>query len=157
MQKEIEITYLIKDLTHVEEKLLGLGAVLTSTKILNRDIYQDGGDYFFRVSEERANDKVSFYLTLKSDGNANTVGKIKNTIELEREFSNVQIKTLINMIKLLGFKKTNSYQKTRKTYKLLDCECCLDIMDNQTYLEIEFSNKKNLEKIINNIKDYIIK
>jgi len=156
MSKEVEITYLVTNVEDLEKKLLALGGKLISQKVLSRDIYQNHGDYFFRVSYEDADGQLSHYLTLKSEGNPNSVGEIKEKIEIENEFAENQIVTLIEMIKLMGFQKANSYKKTRKSYTVLGCDCDLDLMNGKAYLEIEFSDKNRLDAIVANIKEYII-
>ncbi len=156
MNKEKEISFLVKDKTKLKKDLVKLGAEFLYKKELKRDIYQNEGEYFLRISSESFDKETNYYLTLKSEGEPNSIAKIKEKTEIEESFSKIQIEKLIKIITLIGFIKTKSYKKIREAYLLWDCECDLDIMDGKQYLEIEFKNKAQAQKIIDNIKKHLL-
>ncbi len=157
MNKEKEITFFIKNSLELEKTLLNLGAKLLYKKELNREIYQNKGNYFLRISKEKNNRDTKYYLTLKTEGEINSISKFKEKVEIEEEFTKKQINKIKKIILLIGFTKTNNYKKLRKAYLLWNCECDLDIMEDKEYLEIEYQEKKQAQKIIEKIKDYIKK
>lgn len=155
MNKEIEITYLVNDRQTLEKKIIEAGAILVLERILDRDIYKNGGDYFIRYSTEVEGKNIKKFFTMKEDGDMNSLNIIKKRIEIEFPIEDVQEQGLKDVFKVLDFKKTNSYKKERKAYQLFDCDLSIDIMDDKTYFEIEFKNERNMNKVITLVKEHL--
>ncbi|MGI6443955.1 MAG: hypothetical protein ACOX06_03015 [Candidatus Dojkabacteria bacterium] len=153
--KEIEITYVVTNAKALEKTLLGNGAILQYERILDRDIYENNRDFFIRYSTEVQDNITKKFFTMKSDGDMNSVNKVKEKIEIEFPINDEQEEGLKAVFEALKFEKTNSYRKERKAYTLFDCDLSIDTMENKTYFEIEFENENDMKKIVKLVDRYL--
>lgn len=157
MEKELEVKVLNIDLAEVERKIISLGGKLYSKELQVNTLIDSKEnpiksyvDAYLRIRESKnmITNESSTTLTLKKNiYNQN----LRENIELNTRIEDKEV--MLNILKDLGFDKTSEGFKERTSYLLQGARIDLDIWDSNTYpypyMEIEVSNKSELDKIIN--------
>jgi adenylate cyclase, class 2 len=133
--QEVEVKLYTPDLSIIQQSLEQLGAILTKSRVFERNIrYEDASATFTKkgiVLRMRQDDKAR--LTYKS---GKTVDNgISKRFEAEVEVSDFD--TMDTILRLLKFEPHMVYEKYRTTYTLDDAEIVLDELPYGNFTEIE--------------------
>lgn len=156
MKKELEVKVLNIDVDIVIKKLKELGAIflkrehqknyhIESDKI---NLVPEGSYLRIRELLDENNNILNTEITYKEN--------IKNEKIRENNEFNVDIsdaKTMLDILKFLGYSKVEIAKKERISFKFLDSRIDIDIWDKKVYpfayMEIETKDFNNVYKILN--------
>jgi adenylate cyclase, class 2 len=143
-ENEIEVKFLIKDLTHLEIRIQALGGKLVQPRVLeiNQRFDTEGGDLSrdFQVLRLRHDQKVR--LTYKGAAQMNRTVSVRQEIEVEvSSYEDTQ-----RLLEALGYKPFMLYEKYRTTYSLGGVLVTLDELPYGHFSEIEGPNAKRLQE-----------
>lgn len=146
---EIEVKFLITNLSNLEEKIKKLGGTLLHNHIFQRTVLFDlpsgelaSHDTFLRI---RSGEKKVMTVKTKI---ATPDSSFKERQELEIEISDVSLAE--KMLETLGYTTKRIMEKYRTEYSLGDVVLALDHLSFGDYLEIE-GNKASIEKAITSL------
>lgn len=150
MSREIEAKIRLGDPGPLRTRLRELGAVRqrhvqeTNRIFDTRDRRLLAGDCGLRIRESRPLDgegPLQPTLTFKGPREP---GPVKSRAELETPVADAQ--TLADILQRLGFREVIRYEKRRETWRLGDCEVCLDELPRLGwYVEIEGPRAEAIE------------
>ena len=134
---EVEVKFLVADLTAVRSHLLTLGATLKKKRIFEKNVRFDTPDERLRQELKllRLRQDTAVRLTFKGPAPANVTSEAKVHEELEIEVSDFHIAAAI--CERLGFASVQVYEKYRETFQLGTVEVVLDEMPYGNFVELE--------------------
>lgn len=143
-ENEIEVKFLINNLTHMEIRIQALGGKLVQARIkeVNLRFDNSGGDLTrdHRVLRLRQDQQV--HLTYKGAAQMNRTVSVRQEIEVEvSNFEETQ-----RILEALGYKPFLLYEKYRTTYSLGGVLVTLDELPFGHFSEIEGPNAKKLQE-----------
>ncbi|MEI8131639.1 MAG: class IV adenylate cyclase [Leptolinea sp.] len=146
---EIEVKFLINDLTHMEIRIQALGGKLVQPRVLEvnqRFDTPDGGlSRDRRVLRLRRDQQV--HLTYKGPAQMNRTVSVRQEIEVEvSNFEETQ-----RLLEALGYKPFMFYEKYRTTYSLGGVLVTLDELPYGHFSEIEGPNAQRLQETAESI------
>ena len=140
---EIEVKFFISDIDRIKRHMMDSGAVEHHHKFESNICFENPDENL------KSNGKL---LRLRRDGSCQLTYKsrpsqtdhdYKVLREIEVEIGDFQ--TMFDILKALGFKVMQCYEKWRGTYTWKDVVFCLDTMPFGTFLEIEGSKSSIIE------------
>ena len=157
---EREVKILNIDTLEMEDRIIKNGGILIA-KEYQKNILIDSEENpvkkltngYLRIREVRnlISQEKSTEFTLKKN--------MKNTDSRENLEYNMEIENkdvLLSILRELGFNSIKIGYKERTSYSLLNCRIDMDIWDEDTYpypyMEIEFTEDSDLEKVIERLK-----
>ncbi len=142
--QEIEVKFLISDLTAVRSRLDELGAVMTHARVFERNLRFDNDDRDISGNKQtlrlRKDSKV--YLTFKGPSQSASVAMRQ---EIEIEVSDFD--AAWHMLDALGYHAYVTYEKYRTTYQYLDSLITLDELPYGNFIEIEGPSEFSLRMV----------
>ena len=142
--QEVEIKFLIKDISAFENKLKELNAVLLSGRTHELNYRFDTPD--LRLTKQmrvlRLRQDQAAYLTFK--GAADPSSEVSSRQEIEFEVGDFDKAKLF--LEALGYEVSIIYEKFRTTYQLDDCSIMLDELPYGNFLEIEGADAASIKK-----------
>lgn len=156
MERELEVKLLGLDVKEFEIKLVNLGAELIAREYqknitINSTLHpidnKNKGYLRIRHTKDLIKDEEYYYFTFKEQiTNKGIRENLEHTIEFNSE------KDLLNILNCLGYDIYDTGYKNRVSYIYKSVRFDIDTWDENTYpypyIEIEVSNKKELEEII---------
>lgn len=138
---EVEVKFLVDDLSQWRERLLSVGAVLRKGRVFERNVRLDTADQdlYKRFHLLRLRQDTAVRLTFKAPGPAEVASEAKVREELEVDVSDFDTAVLI--FQRLGFVPMQVYEKYRETFQLGDVEVVLDEMPYGNFVELEGSEE----------------
>lgn len=133
--KELEVKFLVTDLSEIEKRLVKLNATLIQPRTHEFNLRFDTmtGDLGQASSMLRLRRDTGSHMTFK--GPSSTLGGVLARQEIEFEVSNYSAAQ--KLIEALGFRSKFMYEKFRTTYDLNDLKITLDEMPYGHFTEIE--------------------
>jgi adenylate cyclase class 2 len=134
---EVEVKFLVSDLTAVRERLLAVGAQLDKPRIYEHNIRYDnawGGLLRKGILLRLRQDKIA-RLTFKGIPKEEIQSEAKVREELEIEVSDFA--TTAAILERIGFEERQVYEKYRETFTLGSVEVVLDEMPFGNFVELE--------------------
>jgi adenylate cyclase class 2 len=134
---EVEVKFLVSDLTAVRERLLTVGAQLDKPRIYEHNIRYDnawGGLLRKGILLRLRQDKIA-RLTFKGIPKEEIQSEAKVREELEIEVSDFA--TTAGILERIGFEERQVYEKYRETFTLGSVEVVLDEMPFGNFVELE--------------------
>lgn len=135
---------------------------LVSPGPVKQRLVDAGGQGFGRVFEtnvrydtpDGAITQAGCLLRLRKDGNARLTHKTPHPesgnegFKIHRELEVVvgDFDTMDSILKALGFRAVQTYEKWRETFHLMGCEICLDTLPFGEFMEIE-GEKERIEEV----------
>jgi adenylate cyclase, class 2 len=143
-ENEIEVKFLINDLTHLEIRIQALGGKLVQPRIkeVNLRFDNQGGDLARNLQVLRLRQDQQVHLTFKGAAQMNRTVSVRQEIEVE--VSNFEDTKKI--LEALGYKPFMLYEKFRTTYSLGGVLVTLDELPYGQFSEIEGPNAKRLQE-----------
>lgn len=134
---EVEVKFLVPDLTAVRHKLLALGATLTKPRVYEKNYRLDTPDEALLQKRQllRVRQDTAVTITFKGDPPPEVVSEAKVREELEIETTDFETAVLI--FQRLGFAPVQIYEKYRETLTWHDLEIVLDELPFGNFVEIE--------------------
>jgi adenylate cyclase, class 2 len=143
-ENEIEVKFLINDLTHLEIRIQALGGKLVQPRILEVNLRFDNqnGDLARDQRVLRLRRDQQNHLTFKGAAQMNRTVSVRQEIEVEvSNFEDTQ-----RILEALGYKPFMLYEKYRTTYSLGGVLVTLDELPYGHFSEIEGPNAKRLQE-----------
>jgi len=132
---ETEVKFYLKDIDPVRTRIAELGAVFMGRAFETNIRFEDAEKTLIqKKSLLRLRKGANITLTFKSEPPFKD-----NQFKIHKEFE-VEVNdfdTMEQILKSLGFKEEQVYEKWRETYVLGDTQLCLDTMPYGNFLEIE--------------------
>ncbi len=134
---EVEVKFLVADLTAVRSHLLVLNAILKKARVFEQNIRLDtpDGALLSELRMLRIRQDTAVKVTFKSPPPPETVSEVKVREELEMTVSNAE--TAVSIFSRLGFSPVQTYEKYRETFQLGKVEIVLDEMPYGNFVELE--------------------
>lgn len=134
---EVEVKFLVADLTAVRTQLLTLGATLHKPRVFERNLRLDTADeqLLDRLQLLRLRQDTAVRLTFKGPSAAQAGSEAKVREELEIELDDFD--TAVAIFQRLGFAPVQTYEKYRETFRLGELEIVLDEMPFGDFIELE--------------------
>lgn len=148
MEFENEYSVKIENIEEMLDLLKQMQPVYISIKI-ERTIYKNNWKYFIRTTKENISNKIRYFFSAKEDS-ITPSGTINKRGEVDIEVDQNQLQKLIEIITLVGFKKTKTYVKLRYEFIFDDVTVHLDQYKNFNNLEIEGKNE-SINKILTHL------
>lgn len=138
---EVEVKFLVADLTAVRDRLITLGATRHKPRIFERNLRLDTPDELLLQRDQllRLRQDTQVRLTFKGPSIAQTGSEVK--VREELEFSLDDFDTAVHLFQRLGFEPVQTYEKYRETFRLGDLEIVLDELPFGNFIELEGSEK----------------
>ncbi|KAA3663311.1 MAG: class IV adenylate cyclase [Chloroflexi bacterium] len=134
---EVEVKFLVADLTAVRTTLLSQNAILKKARVFEKNVRFDTPNE--RLREElkllRLRQDTAVKLTFKGPTPADLTSEAKIREELEIEVSDFD--TAASICERLGFAPIQVYEKYRETFQLGEVEIVLDEMPYGSFVELE--------------------
>ena len=149
---EIEIKLHVADLSSIEQTLQTLGATLTKPRVFERNLRYD--------FEDKSLSSTGQVLRLRQDHDIRLTYKSgKNPIALEsgiHERQEIEVKlddfeAMDRILQMLGYIPYMTYEKYRTTYVLEGAEVVLDELPYGSFVEIEASSSREIERLVNKL------
>lgn len=136
-QLEVEVKFLVRDLTAVRRRLLDLGATVTKERVFERNLRFDTSGQSLRSQDKllRLRQDTAVTVTFKGMTDAQAGSEARVREELEFEADDFDIVALV--FRRLGFQPVQTYEKYRETFALDDVEVVLDEMPYGDFVELE--------------------
>jgi adenylate cyclase class 2 len=136
---EVEVKFLVSDLTIIRQRLAALGARLVAPRVFERNVRFDTPDeaLLHRQQLLRLRQDSRARLTFKgpSAADASSEAKVREEIELEvGDFDRMGL-----IFSRLGFRPFQTYEKYRETFAWGEVEVVLDEMPFGLFVELEGS------------------
>ena len=134
---EVEVKFLVGDLTAVRSHLLSLNATLKKARVYERNVRFDTPDESLRRELKllRLRQDTAVRVTFKGPAVEDLTSEAKVREELEIEVSNFD--TAVAIFERLGFAPMQVYEKYRETWQLGTVEVVLDEMPFGDFVELE--------------------
>ncbi len=145
---EIEVKFYLSDMDRIRDRIIEIGGV-SRGRVFETNIRFDDSDNSLiqKKSLLRLRRDTKTILTFKSEPPFKD-DQFKILRELEVEVSDFT--TMENILKSLGFREEQVYEKWRETFILDSTNLCLDTMPYGNFLEIE-GQKENIKKLASQI------
>lgn len=143
-ENEIEVKFLISDLTHMEIRIQALGGKLVQPRVLETNLRFDTpeGDLSRNHQVLRLRRDQHARLTYKGAAQVNRTVSVRQEIEVEvSNFEETQ-----RLLEALGYKPFMLYEKYRTTYSLGGVLVTLDELPYGHFSEVEGPNAKRLQE-----------
>ena len=151
INKEIEYGVKIKNPEEVI-KFLNAKPARQRTLEITRLIFKNKGKYFIKISSEVSNLKKHYIFSVKEDLLAQGITEgMKIAEEVDIPVSNDQLKKLVEVIKMIGFKMKSKFKKIRYEYKLNKLIITVDKYKDGAYLEVEGLSFEKIKKFIKSL------
>lgn len=136
-QLEVEVKFLVRDLTAVRRRLLERGAIVTKERVFERNLRFDTPDRSLQTQDKllRLRQDTAVTVTFKgmTDAQAGSEARVREELEFEAgDFDTVAL-----LFRRLGFEPVQTYEKYRETFALDDVEVVLDEMPYGGFVELE--------------------
>lgn len=134
---EIEVKFLVPDLTAVRQQLVKLGATLTNPRVYEKNIRLDTPEEALLQKRQllRLRQDTAVKITFKGDPPTLIQSEAKVREELEIEATDLDTAVLI--FQRLGFNPVQIYEKYRETFSWQSIEIVLDEMPFGNFIELE--------------------
>lgn len=135
---EVEVKFLVGELTAVRQRLLELGAMVTKPRVYERNLRLDTPDEALRHRDEllRLRQDTAVVLTYKGRSLETEQGsEVKVREELEMTVGDWE--TAVALFQRLGFQPTQVYEKYRETFRLGTVVVTLDELPYGNFIELE--------------------
>jgi adenylate cyclase class 2 len=134
---EIEIKFLVRDLGHIRQKLIDLGATLQKDRVYERNVRYDNAWDGLKLQRKllRLRQDTRAILTYKGELEQPVESEARVRQELEMEVEDFDMASAI--LELVGFEKKQVYEKYRETFELGRVEVVLDEMPFGDFVELE--------------------
>jgi adenylate cyclase class 2 len=134
---EIEIKFLVRDLGHIRQKLINLGATLQKDRVYERNVRYDNAWDGLKLQRKllRLRQDTRAILTYKGELEQPVESEARVRQELEMEVEDFDMASAI--LELVGFEKKQVYEKYRETFELGRVEVVLDEMPFGDFVELE--------------------
>ena len=155
MERELEVKVLGIDLDKMESKVISLGGTLIANEIQTNTLIDSTErpikgyiDAYLRIRETKdlLENKENILFTLKKSLDKNG---LRDNIELTTEIKDKDM--MLEILKNLGFDKSEVGYKERKSYEFMEARLDFDKWDVDTYpfpyMEIEVKDMKHLNEI----------
>lgn len=145
---EIEVKFYLSDMDRIRDRIIEIGGVYRG-RVFETNIRFDDSDNSLiqKKSLLRLRQDTKTILTFKSEPPFKD-DQFKILRELEVEVSDFT--TMENILKSLGFREEQVYEKWRETFILDSTNLCLDTMPYGNFLEIE-GQKEDIKKLASQI------
>lgn len=132
---ETEIKLWVEDFSLIEQALMAQGAILSAPRVFERNVRYDlpNGSLGKRGMVLRLRQDSRVRLTYKEGGSSKD--GVISRFEAEVEVSD--FKMMDEILTLLGYMHSMSYEKYRTTYQMDGCEVVLDELPFGKFIEIE--------------------
>lgn len=145
---ETEVKFYLPDIEHIRTRIANLGAVFKGRALETNIRFEDAQKTLIqKKSLLRLRKGTKITLTFKSEPPFKD-NQFKILEEFEVEVSDFDI--MEHILKSLGFKEEQVYEKWRETYVLGDTHLCLDTMPYGNFLEIE-GKKESIRQLASQI------
>ena len=145
---ETEVKFYLSDMDSVRKRIVELGAVATGRVFETNIRFEDADKTLIqKKSLLRLRKDTKTTLTFKSEPLVKD-NQFKILRELEVEVSDFS--TMKHILKSLGFREEQVYEKWRETLVLNSTNLCLDTMPYGDFLEIE-GQKEHIKKLASRI------
>jgi len=145
---ETEVKFYLPDIEHIRTRIANLGAVFKGRALETNIRFEDAQKTLIqKKSLLRLRKGTKITLTFKSEPSFKD-NQFKIFKEFEVEVSDFDI--MEHILKSLGFKEEQVYEKWRETYVLGDTHICLDTMPYGNFLEIE-GKKESIRQLASQI------
>lgn len=134
---EVEVKFLVADLTAVRHRLLSAGATLKKARVFERNVRFDTPDERLRHRFQllRLRQDTAVRVTFKGPVAADLTSEAKVREELEITVDNFDVAATI--FERLGFAPVQVYEKYRETLQLGEVEVVLDELPFGHFVELE--------------------
>lgn len=134
---EVEVKFLVDDLTDVRQRLLAAGAEVVRPRTYERNLRLDTEDEMLlqRWQLLRLRQDTAVTLTFKGPTASQQGSEVKVREELEVQLDDFD--TAVTLFQRLGFHPTQIYEKYRETFSLNAVEVLLDELPFGDFVEIE--------------------
>lgn len=138
---EVEVKFLLADLTAVRDRILRSGATLTAPRVYERNVRYDTADEALLTREEllRLRQDTAVTLTYKAPSAAERDSEAKVREEIEVQVDDFE--RMATILQRLGFQQQQVYEKYRETFHLAGVDILLDEMPYGFFLELEGSEE----------------
>jgi len=145
---ETEVKFYLPDMEQIRTRIANLGAVFKGRALETNIRFEDAQKTLIqKKSLLRLRKGTKITLTFKSEPSFKD-NQFKILEEFEVEVSDFDI--MEHILKSLGFKEEQVYEKWRETYVLGDTHICLDTMPYGNFLEIE-GKKESIRQLASQI------
>jgi len=145
---ETEVKFYLPDIEHIRTRIANLSAVFKGRALETNIRFEDAQKTLIqKKSLLRLRKGTKITLTFKSEPPFKD-NQFKIFKEFEVEVSDFDI--MEHILKSLGFKEEQVYEKWRETYVLGDTHFCLDTMPYGNFLEIE-GKKESIRQLASQI------
>ena len=134
---EVEVKFLVGDLTAVRTHLLTLNATLKKPRVFEQNIRLDtpDGALLSELQMLRIRQDATVRVTFKSPPPPEIVSEVKVREEFEMTVSDAE--TAVSIFSRLGYFPVQTYEKYRETFQLGGVEVVLDEMPYGNFVELE--------------------
>lgn len=143
--QELEVKFLVQDLTAVEKVLNTIGASLSRPRILEQNLRFDNPEGDLTRKDEILRLRISDDVRLTHKGASNTNQGISVRDEIELVVSDFD-KTW-GLLDALGYQVQSVYEKYRTAYQYENIEILLDEMPFGNFVEIEGPGPKQIRAV----------
>lgn len=143
--QEIEVKFLVQDLSVIEARLLSLGAQRSAERVRETNLRFDtpGGDLTRQRQVLRLRQDAGAVMTFKGPARAGESVSVRQEIEFQvSDFGAAQ-----RLLEALGYVIAVIYEKYRTTYSLGELEVVLDEMPFGSFLEIEGPDGESIQRL----------
>ncbi len=149
-EQEIEAKFFIHDLDTMAARLQGLGAQLTSQRVLETNLRFDTPDNAITRARQvlRLRKDTAAVLTFKGPDQAGERVSIRQEIEVQV----ADFDTTRHFLEALGYQVLVIYEKYRTTYRLNNLIITLDEMPFGNFVEIEGPDPEQIEEAAKMLK-----
>jgi len=142
-KNEVEVKFLVKDLSSIQDTLIASGASLNHERVLETNWRFDTPDRSLTSAHQvlRLRKDTRSRLTFK----ASQVIGAPVSIRREIEFEVSDLDATCDLLEALGYEVSIIYEKYRTTYQLDNLEIVLDEMPFGTFVEIEGQSAEEIE------------
>jgi adenylate cyclase class 2 len=134
-EQEIEVKFLIRDLTLLAGRLVALGAVLTAARVYEENLRFDTLDGALTRERRVLRLRMDAGAVMTYKGPAQLGNEVSSRQEIE--FSVSDFGAARRLLEALGYRVSVMYEKYRTTYTLGDLVVVLDEMPFGSFIEIE--------------------
>lgn len=135
---EVEVKFLVQELTAVRQRLLALGATLKNPRVYERNLRLDTPEEALRQRDEllRLRQDTAVKVTYKGrslEAEQESEAKVREELEMTVD----DWETAVAIFRRLGFGPMQVYEKYRETFQLGQIEVVLDEMPFGNFVELE--------------------
>lgn len=135
---EVEVKFLADDLAAIRDRLVNIGAVITKSRVYERNVRFDTEDGTLLRQDELLRIRQDTAVTLTYKGpSQETVQQSEAKVREELEVVVSEYDTAVSILSRLGFSPKQVYEKYRETWQIDNVEIVLDELPYGHFIELE--------------------